>query len=139
MGKGKHWHLLLPSLAVIMREFRGIINIINSNQWRMAGIHHFRRGRGARLGLALCPAPGSRSLLPDTGSLFSSQQSREMAEGNGSMADAFPLQVTTLAVLQALGVGLLLQRTRMRADKEQGCSYSAEPSPCPALGTSASL
>lgn len=124
---------------MIMREFRGIIKIINSNQWRMAGIHHFRRGRGGRLGLAWCPAPGSRSLLPDAGSLFSSQQSREMAEGSGRMADAFPLLVTTLAVPRALGVGLLLQSTRMRADKEQYYSRSPEPSPCPALGISASL
>lgn len=50
-----------------------------------------------------------------------------MAEGNGRMADAFPLQITTLAVLRALGMGWLLQSTRMRADKEQGCSHSAEP------------
>lgn len=126
VGKGKHQHLLLLSLAMIMREFRGIINIINSNQWRMAGIHHFRRGRGGRLGLARCPAPGSRSLLPDAHSLFSSQQSREMAEEHGSMADAFSPQITTLAVLWALGVGLLLQSTRMRVDKEQGCSHNTE-------------
>lgn len=129
VGNRKHWHSLLPSLSTIMREFRAIINIINSNQWRTARAHHFRRGRGGRRGLAPCPAPGSFSLFPDTGSSFGSRQSREMA----AWLMHFP-KITSPEVLRALGVGFLLRSPGRRAEKGQGCSHRAEPGPCPASG-----
>lgn len=131
VGKGKRQHLALPSLAVVMREFRGIINIINGNQRRMAEIHHLGRGRGGRPALLACPAPSCRSLLLDAGSLFSSRQSREMA----GRQMHFPCKLLLGCVPGSQrGVTACSGAPGWWRIRRKDSSAAQSPGPCPALG-----